>query len=318
MKRRDMLIKSSLVAFFLVVTRYVADFLGIRAAWLFDLPEIKLDPAIAQMPDPSGLNLRFAIIADTGWGDSAQYGVAQAMTRYYQQYPYPLVLLAGDNIYRNGEMWKIGPVFERPYRALLNAKVSFRACLGNHDIRTNNGDGQVNYPLFNMAGRYYTFREKNVQFFMLDTNNNADWQTQLRWLETELQQSDAPWKVVCGHYPVYSCGRYGNTPRLLKTLTPLLEKYGVQLYVNGHEHNYQRSKVIRGVTYLVAGNGGAPLYPVQLQNWVAYTAARHGFTVVEVFDDRLQIQAIGADGDVFDHTTLQLAERRSPETSAAG
>jgi phosphodiesterase/alkaline phosphatase D-like protein len=41
------------------------------------------------------------------------------MTNYHSKSPYDLVVLAGDNIYTNGEMEKIAAVFERPYAPLL-------------------------------------------------------------------------------------------------------------------------------------------------------------------------------------------------------
>src|SRR4028118_1625970 len=60
--------------------------------------------------------LRFVSVADTGTGATGQYAVAAAMTRYQQLNPYDLVILAGDNIYNNGEIEKIGAVFEQPDR----------------------------------------------------------------------------------------------------------------------------------------------------------------------------------------------------------
>lgn len=305
-KRRAFLLKSGLAAITLFVAQFITDRLGFPLPFWSDLPEIGLDPALARLPDPAGLILRFAITADTGMGDRYQYAVAQAMTRYYQEHPFPLVVLAGDNIYPDGEMWKISRVFERPYQSLLKAGVTFRACLGNHDIRSENGNSQVKYANFNMLDRYYTFQEKSVQFFVLDTNLNTNWETQLAWLERELNQSKARWKIVYGHFPIYSTGRYGSSPQLIKLLTPVFEKHKVALYINGHEHNYQRTHPIRATTYLISGNGGAALYPVQPAEWIAYAEARFGFTAVEVYRDRLEIQAIGTDGTVFDHGKVSL------------
>lgn len=252
----------------------------------------------------SNLLFRFVAIADTGSGDSNQYAVADAMTRYYQKNPYKLAILAGDNIYTNGEIWKIGDVFEQPYKALLQAGVKFRACLGNHDIRTDNGIPQVQYAGFNMTDRVYSFRQQTVQFFALDTNVNANWTTQLAWLERELKQSTAKWKVVFGHHPMYSSGVYGSDRSLIKLLAPLFKQYGVQLYINGHEHSYERTRPIDGTTYLITGHGGAHLRSVGRNDWTAYSISRHGFTALEVYDDRIEINGIGTDGQVFDRGIL--------------
>ncbi|MFM6623038.1 MAG: metallophosphoesterase, partial [Dolichospermum sp.] len=92
------------------------------------------------------LLLRFVSVADTGTGAKGQYAVANSMNYYHQQNPYNLVILAGDNIYNHGEIEKINQVFERPYQPLLKNGVKFHACLGNHDIRTDNGVPQVKYP----------------------------------------------------------------------------------------------------------------------------------------------------------------------------
>lgn len=249
--------------------------------------------------------LRFVSVADTGTGDKGQYSVAKAMTSYHQQNPFDLVVLAGDNIYTNGEIEKIGEVFERPYKSLLQQGVKFFACLGNHDIRTANGNLQLAYPGFNMQGRYYTFRRDKVQFFALDTNGNANWKTQLLWLEQELSRSDAPWKIVFGHHPVYSSGVYGVNQTFIQMLTPLFQKYRVQLYINGHDHNYERTQTINGTTYLVCG-GGAGTRPVNRSSWTEYSASRLSFAALEVYGDRMVISGIGTDNRVFDQGVIPL------------
>ncbi|AFY42158.1 metallophosphoesterase [Nostoc sp. PCC 7107] len=262
--------------------------------------------AIAGKPAKKDLLLRFVSVADTGTGAKGQYAVAEAMNFYHRQNPYNLVVLAGDNIYNNGEIEKIGAVFERPYQPLLKKGVKFQACLGNHDIRTDNGEPQLKYPGFNMQGkRYYTFRRNQVQFFALDTNSNADWKKQLPWLELELSRSDAPWKVVFGHHPIYASGVYGNNPAFIQAFTPLFEKYGVQLYINGHEHHYERTKSINGTTYLVTG-GGAGTRPVGRSEWTAYSASSLSFAAYEVYPDRIEVKAIGTDKRVFDQGVIQV------------
>jgi 3',5'-cyclic AMP phosphodiesterase CpdA len=249
--------------------------------------------------------LRFVSLADTGTGAKGQYAVAQAMTQYHKQNTFDLAILAGDNIYNDGEIEKIGAVFERPYESLLKQGVKFRACLGNHDIRTANGDPQVKYPGFNMQGRYYTFRRDAVHFFALDTNNNADWTSQLPWLETELSRSDAPWKIVFGHHQIYSSGHYGENQKLIKELTPLFQKHNVRLYINGHDHNYERTRALNGTTYLTCG-AGAGVRPVGRSEWTEHSAEKLSFAAYEVYRDRIEISAIDTKNKVFDRGVVQL------------
>jgi Calcineurin-like phosphoesterase len=259
--------------------------------------------------------LRFVALADTGSGDRNQYDVAAAMTQYHDRFPYKTAILAGDNIYTNGEIEKISALFEAPYKPLLDRQVKFHVCLGNHDIRYQNGDRQVEYPKFNMGGRYYTYRENPVQFFVLDTND-PDWTAQLAWLEQELKASDAPWKVVYGHHPIYSSGHYGTNPAMVQRLTPLFKHYQVQLYINGHEHNYERTRPIDGTAYLIVGGGGAHLRPVGKSPWTEHSASRFSFAGVNVYADRLEIQGIGTDGKVFDQGTVPINTLISEPNSA--
>lgn len=247
--------------------------------------------------------LRFVSLADTGTGNRGQYAVAKAMNTFYNQSPYPLVLLAGDNIYNNGEIDKIEPVFERPYQPLLQDGVKFYACLGNHDIRTKNGTPQVEYPQFNMQGRYYTFTRSIVQFFALDTTDNADWKQQLDWLDDQLRNSNAPWKIVFGHHNIYSSGVYGLNQPLISKLTPLFKRYNVQLYINGHEHHYERTRPINGTTYLTCG-AGAKLRPVTPSDWTEYASSELSFASYDVYTDQIAIRGINKDGKIIDRALI--------------
>jgi len=86
-------------------------------------------------------------------------------------------------------------------------------------------------------------RRRSVAFFLLDTNPGADWAEQQPWLEQALASSDAPWKVVVGHHPIYSAGRSGNNGPAITRLTPLFRRHGVQLYISCHEHHDERAPI---------------------------------------------------------------------------
>lgn len=309
LKRRDFLTLSSLTGLGLGILGKFLWNQPVQSADLSKLNNAELDTnsfSTAQNSSSAPL-LRFVSVADTGTGAQGQYAVSAAMWQHYQKTPYNLVILAGDNIYNNGEIEKIKLVFEDPYKQLLQRNVKFQACLGNHDIRTANGVPQVNYPAFNMQGkRYYTFRRDLVQFFALDTNHNADWQTQLTWLDQELGKSNALWKIVFGHHQIYASGHYGVNQPFIKTLVPLFKKHGVRLYINGHEHHYERTQPIDGITYLTCG-GGAGTRPVGRSTWTAYSAQKLSFAAYEVGRDRISIKAIGTDHRVFDQGVITLA-----------
>lgn len=248
--------------------------------------------------------LHWLATADSGSGDRNQLAVAAAMAALQRRDPADLVILGGDNIYNSGEISRVEAAFERPYRELLRAGVPFHAVLGNHDIRTSNGSGQLAYPGFGMKGRWYTLRRGPVEFVMLDTNGNAAWQHQLPWLKWVLAASSAPWKVVVGHHPIYSSGLYGNDRAAIARLTPLFRRHGVQLYINGHDHNYERSRPIDGTTYLVVGNGGATLRPVVPGPNSARAVSTHGFASLHADVDALTIEAWTSSGERLDQARL--------------
>jgi len=247
---------------------------------------------------------RFLAVADTGSGDANQRAVGAQMAAVNRQRPVDLVVLGGDNIYPSGDMALIEATFRRPYAELLAAGVPFHAVLGNHDIRTDNGNPQVAYKPFGMKGRYYSVRRGDLELFMLDTNGNADWPRQVSWLRSALAASSAPWKVVVGHHPIYSSGFYGNNPNLRAQVGSLMQRHGVQLYINGHEHNYERSKPIEGITYLVVGGGGASLRPVIATEQSARAVSTFSFAEIEAGPRELSVVAWSSGGAVIDRAVI--------------
>jgi 3',5'-cyclic AMP phosphodiesterase CpdA len=260
----------------------------------------------SQPPPPiQPASLRWLAIADSGSGDRRQMAVGEQMAKVHQQRPVDLVLMAGDNIYPDGNLNRVEATFLQPYRALLEARVPFHAVLGNHDIRTGNGDPQVAYAPFGMKGRWYALRQGPVEFFMLDTNMNARWQHQLPWLKRALAASTAPWKVVVGHHPIYSSGFYGDDPAAIARLTPLFQHYGVQLYINGHEHHYERSRVIEGTTYLQVGGAGATLRAVVPAERSAKAVSRHSFAEITATPTTLDVNGWDERGERIDGAVLR-------------
>lgn len=262
--------------------------------------------ASAEPASPGSISsVRFLAVADTGSGDRKQEAVAERMAEVHRVRPVDLVLLGGDNIYPDGNLARIVASFERPYQRLLAAGVPFHAVLGNHDIRTANGDPQVAYRPFGMKGRWYSLRRGPVELFMLDTNTNARWQHQMPWLKKALAASTAPWKVVVGHHPIYSSGFYGDDPAAIARLTPLFQRYGVQLYINGHEHHYERSLPLEGTTYLVVGGGGAALRVVVPNERSARAISVHSFAEISASPRELNIVGWDARGQRIDQARLR-------------
>jgi len=250
-------------------------------------------------------SVRLLAVADTGSGNVHQQAVADQMAAIHRRKPVDLVVLAGDNIYPDGDLKRVEKTFLTPYRVLLQDRVPFHAALGNHDIRTGNGDPQVAYPPFGMAGRWYNLRKGPVEIFVIDTNGNAAWQHQKPWLKKALAASTAPWKVVVGHHPIVSSGFYGDDPQAAARLAPLFRQYGVQLYINGHEHHYERSRPIDGTTYLIVGGGGASLRAVVPDDHAARAVSVYSFAEITVTATTLKLVGWDSKGRQIDQTVLQ-------------
>jgi hypothetical protein len=74
--------------------------------------------------------------------------------------------------------------------------------------------------------------------------------------------------------------------------------------LSGHDHDYQRSKPIDGVTYVVSG-GGAGTRRTGSDDFTATSFSWHHFLDIGVFRDRLVLRAIGQNGRVADEVVLR-------------
>jgi 3',5'-cyclic AMP phosphodiesterase CpdA len=259
-------------------------------------------------------SVRFAIIGDTGTGSKSQYEIGAQMTKARAVFPFEFVIMLGDNIYGSERPQDFMTKFEKPYQALLDAKVPFYASLGNHDDPT-----QRFYKLFNMNGeRYYTYSKGHARFFVLDSNYMD--QPQLKWLEEQLSRSTDRWKIAYFHHPLYSSGeRHGSEVDLRAQVEPLFIKYGVDVVFAGHEHFYERIKPQNGIYYFTQG-GSAKLRKGNI-NRGALTAAGFdtdfSFTLAELGKDAMQFQTLTRLGKPIDSGTLALSEetKRPPEST---
>jgi acid phosphatase len=238
--------------------------------------------ALAQVPVPDG-SVRFLAFGDWGRdGKAFQLPVAEQMGKTAAADHSQFIVVLGDNFYSDGvsdveaRQWTTS--FEEVYTA-PSLQVPWYVALGNHDYHTN-AEAEVQYTLFSprwkMPARYYTVTRRidaatTVQFFIIDSTPYSeanspkaaehgdvlqqDTAAQTKWLEAELKKSTAQWKIVCAHHPIYSCsGKHGDNGALIETIEPLLEKYCVQVYLAGHEHDMQHLRV-GAINYFCSGAG---------------------------------------------------------------
>lgn len=256
----------------------------------------------AQSPPTIGLpqaggSVRFAVIGDSGRGSREQQEVADQMAAARKVFPFEFAIMLGDNLYEFQGPGDYVTKFERPYSALLAGGVRFFAAIGNHDPAN-----EEHYARFNMDGRrYYTFRKGPVRFFALDST--ALGPGQLSWLDERLARSNADWKIVYLHHPLYTSGRYARTARLLRAaLEPTFIEHRVDVVFSGHEHFYERFKPQNGITYFISGGAGSlrkgDLRP-DPEMAAGFDRDFH-FMLVEIEGRRLYFQAIDRTGRTVD------------------
>ncbi|MEB3332634.1 MAG: metallophosphoesterase [Synechococcaceae cyanobacterium] len=265
---------------------------------LFQLLPVRADPSSAKERE-----LRWFALGDSGSGDASQLAVAELMAARHRDQPVDLVIHAGDVLYDH-RADALERVVRRPYAPLLAAGVPFHAVLGNHDLGSDGGRTVLGAPELGMAGRWYSFVRGPVRFVMLDTNTDARWQHQLPWLKRTLGGNRSTWIVVVGHHPILSSGLYGDDPAAHARLAPLFAAHGVQLYVNGHDHHYERSLPRHGTTYLTVGGGGSVLRPVLARPGSAAAVSRHSIVEIRNGPTTLELRAWDTQQRLIDTATL--------------
>src|SRR5436305_2152067 len=252
---------------------------------------------------------RFVVMGDFGTGGSDELAIARKMAELHQQSPLDFVLSAGDNIYPNGAGHLFARNFEQPFADLLRQEVKFYTVLGNHDVEAGRRD-QMHYPLFNMNGaNYYMMGRGNglVDFFMLDSTDFDNQQT--NWLENQLAQSKALWKVAVFHHPIFSSGKkHGSDVRLRQRIEPLLKKHSVQVVFSGHDHVYERVKPQDGIQYFVSGGAGkvrrGDIRADSAISAASYDDDNH-FMLIELDEKEIAFKAISKDGAVVDNGVIR-------------
>lgn len=114
---------------------------------------------------------------------------------------------------------------------------------------------------------------QGVRFIVL--NGNEKLIEQLTWLENLLARNKKRWTIIAIHHPFYSTGRKRDNPFLRNLFLPVIDKYAVDLVLQGHDHNYGRSYKLRngkivhsrekGTVYVVSVCG-PKFYPVNEQH----------------------------------------------------
>ncbi len=272
------------------------------------------DQGVEPTVSKSEPQLSFFVVGDTGKDTTERAEVIEAMKRHAAWSNPDAGMLLGDNFYEHGVESVDDPRFDSDFELLLDAKsfdMPFYACLGNHDIR-GDAEAQVQYTQrsrrWRMPGRYYKTTEcageSTVDILVLDTNvlheGSPVAQEQLDWIREELSASKADWKVVIGHHPAISGGQHEVSDRIKQTLSGLFAKFGVDLYLSGHDHDLQLLDSGHGWMQVVSGAGSK----LRSTSWIeetSFAAATPGFCWLLFDEKQLAISFYSSEERLFTH-----------------
>ena len=104
----------------------------------------------------------------------------------------------------------------------------------------------------------YTVDYQDVRVIVLNSNNQLADQTE--YLENQLKNSTAKWHIVTCHHSVFSPAKGRDFEFARKNWKPILDKYKVDLVLNGHDHTYARGHVPLRTSDGNSGNGLGTVY----------------------------------------------------------
>ncbi len=291
-----------------------------RSDWLPDVDHFLVR-------DTAALNI--FVISDWGFnGGREQLQVADQMAEVSNLAGLDFIISCGDNFQVSGVESPTDMLWVTNLEDIYNdssLNVPWFPALGNHDY-DGNIQAQIDYSVhndqWNMPSEYYTYTwkvdaENSLRVIVMDTpgllesySNLADDSEyasipQYQWLVKTLSESSEKWVIVVGHHPVFSAGSYhGDTEVMKSMIKPLFVRFGVDIYLSGHDHNFEHARE-EGipVNYIVTGTGGTSRY-VGSNSRTVFSLATPGFTYLSVLPESLTLYFITSDGKIGYHFTI--------------
>jgi 3',5'-cyclic AMP phosphodiesterase CpdA len=209
--------------------------------------------------------------------------------------------------------------------------------LGNHEFSPIAKDGKRTVSLHwrpqftlpveaglpdDLSETVYSFDYQQVRVVVLNSIMNPEAQT--AYLEEKLKQPGAKWKILTCHYSIFSPAKGRDFAYARKAWKPLLDKYGVDLVLQGHDHTYARGQVPvktvnggyldRFQTLYVTSVSGTKMYEVSSSQLKSYASQgyrpiktaeqKQFFQVINIEGDKLTYTAYTADGEVYDQAVI--------------
>jgi predicted MPP superfamily phosphohydrolase len=120
----------------------------------------------------------------------------------------------------------------------------------------------------------------------------------------------AKWKLFMHHQPMWSAStKHGSSVDLQNAWQPLVDQYGIDLVLNGHDHDYEvtlplngpnvQPSTASGTVYIVAGSAGAELYDNGMGFWTNYSEKTYSAATSMVSRDRMTFAGFRQDGSAI-------------------
>jgi len=260
--------------------------------------------------------LRFAIVADMGWGENSSDTIAHLL-QLAERREIDFVLHPGDVGYSDGDQhwWDL---FGRKIEP-ISSQVPYHVGIGNHEAIWRNGTAYKARWWMPSPGNgapadgtyYQLLFGSHIQITMLNSESPDDVpffdQSQLNWARKVLgSRANSVFKLVLHHRPVYcsgysvsDCAHTGNSEIMRSFVEEIYSQAGVNAVVSGHVHNYERTLPVQNWTVASKSNdrAGAPVYFVNggagnregqaefaftNRTWSAFRSSERGFIIANI------------------------------------
>lgn len=228
------------------------------------------------------------------------------------------------------------------YPALLRM-LPLATTIGNHESKGtdykyhyNNPNSEDGLGSTNSGSDYY-FSYGNVLFISLNSNNRNTVEHRELLKKAVESNPDAKWKVVMFHHDIYGSGQpHSDTDgaNLRALFAPLMDEFGIDMCLTGHDHSYARSYLMadgtaiqyddsvainpEGTLYIAAGSASGSKFYKLATTKQYYIAERSNtqiptFSTIDFSDESIVIKTYDYNGNKYadDYTLYKTGEKVS-------